>query len=435
MSDKRPEEGAPKDAAPREPADAPAVPETSDIAAPAASGEEPRHPDEPPPAAGEAASGARTSVVLAALLVVILVALVATPFWAPSVAALLPWGPRNDTAGAEALRALDERLRAVEARSAATPAGGASLDQLRGALDQANQRIAALDQRLGELAKQPQVDPQSAQRAAQAQQEAAAKLAELERRLAALEPKLAEIDPKLAALDRKIAEKPAVDPATVQSLQTDLGRIAMTQTELADRIGKLEQAVQREATIDRSDQVLLLALGRLRSAVQNSRPYAAELGAAKAFAQNRPEALAALQPLEPYADRGIPSRGTLAQRFAQTAAAVARAERAPPGDDWTDQALARIKGLVTVRRVGANAAEGSPDAAVASAEAALREGDLAGAVAALEPLQGAPAAAAKPWLDDARARLAAEAALDKAEAELTQRMAQSADADAPGKPR
>jgi len=115
----------------------------------------------------------------------------------------------------------------------------------------------------------------------------------------------------------------------------------------------------------------------------------------------------------------------LQQRFQQTAGEIARAERAPPSEDWGDQAIAKLKGLVTVRRVGANAVESGPDAAIASAEGALRDGDLAGAVAALETLQGAPAEAAKPWLDDARARLAAEAALDKAEGAVMQRLAQS----------
>jgi len=62
---------------------------------------------------------------------------------------------------------------------------------------------------------------------------------------------------------------------------------------------------------------------------------------------------------------------------------------------------------------------------VATAEGALAAGDLAGAVAALEKLDGAAAAKAKPWLDAARARLAAEAALAAASDSVTAHLAQA----------
>jgi hypothetical protein len=357
----------------------------------------------------------------------VLAALAASPFWAPVVLPVLPWGPNQQEAGAgaERLGALEARVQALESRPVPAPAAaqpGVSADQLRelrGQLDQTNQRVVALDLRIGEAAKNP---PQAAQ-------------ADNSGRLGELDRKLGQIESKTAELDRKIAEKPAVDAAEVKGIEGDLRKVAMTQTDLEGRLAKVEQAGQRETAADRGDQVLLLSLGRLREAVQTSRPYAAELGATRALAQNRPEAAEVLQALEPRAAKGLPSRAVLQQRFTQTAGEIVRAERAAPSEDWGDQALAKLKGLVTVRRVGQTAADGSPDAAVASAEAALKEGDLAGAVAALETLQGAPAEAAKPWLDDARARLAAEAALDKAEAGVTQRLAQSGSSEPQGKPR
>ena len=47
---------------------------------------------------------------------------------------------------------------------------------------------------------------------------------------------------------------------------------------------------------------------------------------------------------------------------------------------------------------------------LARAEAAAKRGDLAVAAAEMEELDGNAAETAKPWLQDARARLAAEAA-------------------------
>jgi hypothetical protein len=115
--------------------------------------------------------------------------------------------------------------------------------------------------------------------------------------------------------------------------------------------------------------------------------------------------------------------------------------------DWREQTLARLRGLVTIRRVDGSSHTGSgggstggstggsnggADGAVGVAEAALVRGDLAGAVAALELLTGTDAEAARPWLIMARARLAAETALDHVQELLTERLG-SSPAAAPAK--
>jgi hypothetical protein len=61
-------------------------------------------------------------------------------------------------------------------------------------------------------------------------------------------------------------------------------------------------------------------------------------------------------------------------------------------------------------------------ARVARAEVRLAEGALAAAVAELEGLSGAPATAAAGWLDDARARLAADQAVAALQAAAVTRL-------------
>jgi hypothetical protein len=69
--------------------------------------------------------------------------------------------------------------------------------------------------------------------------------------------------------------------------------------------------------------------------------------------------------------------------------------------------------LITWRRVGDGAKGSTVDRIVASAEARLKAGDLAGAVKALDGLTSNKnaAAAAEPWLADAKARVTAERAV------------------------
>ena len=77
-----------------------------------------------------------------------------------------------------------------------------------------------------------------------------------------------------------------------------------------------------------------------------------------------------------------------------------------------DRLWARTQALVTVRE-GDRVIVGDPASGVlATAQARLDAGDLAGAVAALHRLSGPAAAAIAPWRDQAQAVLAARAALD-----------------------
>ena len=87
----------------------------------------------------------------------------------------------------------------------------------------------------------------------------------------------------------------------------------------------------------------------------------------------------------------MPSLPELRSSFDRVADDIVHAARAPEGDSLIDQAAGNLMRLVTVRPVGADVEGESAAARVARAEAALAEGDLAAAVAELEPLEGAAA--------------------------------------------
>jgi hypothetical protein len=95
-------------------------------------------------------------------------------------------------------------------------------------------------------------------------------------------------------------------------------------------------------------------------------------------------------------------------------ASSAQSENAAPGASFGDRVLARLASLVTIRPVGEATQGDDPPARLARAEAKLSAGDIEGAAAELAALPAGPIAdAAKSWLDRARARLDAEAALDQ----------------------
>jgi hypothetical protein len=313
------------------------------------------------------------------LILVLVVALVgSSPYWAPSLAALLPWGPRG---GSEAL--------------------------------------AQLDQRQGEMARRQGVIDQH--------------LARLEEQLrAAGAAAVKDLDQRLAALEQRPHGE---DPGRLAALQQDLQRLAAAHDETGERVAKIE-ARRGAAAGERGDEALLLALGQLRGQLQGSRPFAAELGAVEALGRYRPEMHDTLAPLAAAAATGIPSLAVLTQRFDREVAPGMIRAAAPAGDGWGEQVIGRLRSLVVVRRVGGSGAgaDDPVEAGVARAEAALASGDLAGAVKAVETLPSAGAEPARSWLAEARQRLAAEQSLARLTDDLTARLAaedRAANAPAP----
>jgi hypothetical protein len=342
-------------------------------AAPAAPEETlpPPPPPSPPPPRGSGAAAWATGVLV---LVVAIVAL--APFWAPPISALLPWGGAPPDA---ALARLETQLEDADtARSSAD----ARIARLEAALKQ---------QRLPPPAPNPDA--------------------------AALEALSQRID----TLGRQL-ETLARATSNASGAASDLAALKDAMQKADARIDALgAQLAATQAASDTKAATLLAAAAALRAALQGSGPYDGELATMTALGQGDPAIEAALAPLAADAATGIPSAPLLALRFrAEVAPAIARASAAAkPAENggFGDRVLARLKGLVSIRRIGVEDSGGA--GIVHEAAAALDRGDLAGAAAALKPLAGDAAASARPFVADLARRIAA----DRAAADLVRQVA------------
>lgn len=180
---------------------------------------------------------------------------------------------------------------------------------------------------------------------------------------------------------------------------------------LADRLEKVEADMRALQSRRSSAVALLLAVGQLREAVSNGMPFDNEVRAVRALAGQDADVVAALEALKPRALTGLASRSVLISRFEPMVPAMVRASILPEGASWWRQTLDRVLSLVVVVREDGDV-EGDGSAAVAArVSARLNDGDLAAAVAELDRLKGEPALVVAPWLDESRARLAADRAL------------------------
>lgn len=292
-------------------------------------------------------------------------------------------------------------------------------------------RVQALESQLKQLAARPAAQPQAlASLQAQLTELAARKppappdLSGLENRITALEhaPKpapaaqvdLGPLEQKLGALSQQVAALSAV--------KDQVGRIGKEQQSLADQVKALtERATNADSGLAGRIDAQAKALDALRDKVaQIDATLEHTQGTIRAQAAlaalNAGQPLGAIQGAPPavarFATEAPPTVDSLRRSF-PPAAHAALVASAPSNADkrFLDRVWQRAQSLVTVRQ-GDQVLVGDPAAGIiARAQEAIDVGDVAGAVDALSKLSGPAADAVSGWLAQARALLAARAAL------------------------
>ena len=317
------------------------------------------------------------------------------PYWAPLLngGASAGGGSAAGDTVAAALSDLDQRVADLQA---AQPADNTA------ALSGLNERLATLEAALSQGDGQ---DPST--RAAVGSLNA--QLARQTDRLAALEQDVATV--------RDLAGAPSAEVTDRLSSEAQrLDEMLAAQSELAQRLATAEADLDatlaaREAAPGSQETLLLLATLQLRDALQGSGPYAQPLAMLKNLASQDAAVGPIIAPLERRASAGLPSLRDLQAGFPAVARRIAAIEVGQEGEGWPAGVLRRLSEAVNLRPVGLVEGD-APTAVAARAEVKLNDGDLTGALAEIDTLQGAAAEAAASWRADAEARLAANRAVN-----------------------
>jgi hypothetical protein len=222
---------------------------------------------------------------------------------------------------------------------------------------------------------------------------------------------------RLVALE----QRPATPAADIAELRGQIDKLTTATDDLASRVGAVEHAAQTQAAHQTSGAALALALLQVRDAVELGRPFAAQYETLAGLARGEPGLSEAVAPLATPATTGVATRTILLRELHKLANAIADADALPPPthDGWAGAALAKLRGLVKIRRLDGGGPATGHAGEINSAETALAGGDLGAAVADVGKLTGGSAETAAPWLRMAQQRLAVENALSHLEATLT----------------
>jgi hypothetical protein len=381
---------------------------------------------------------------LASLLALVVAGIALSPFWAPSVAPLLPWSGSSEISAQDSA-ALTARLADVEKGAASVNPGIDAIRSVESALEHRVSQIeSSINARLTEIEQHRSPAGSDVDATAAAESALTRRVEDLEAArsterqseatVAATKTALQQLEQRVGSIEAQSSSRATSEAAELQKMRQEVSRLGNVNAELANRLPAIERQAQSQSGAARTDAVLALALLQMREAVDQARPFVAEYGTFKSLA-GASDLAAAAEPLAEAARNGVPGRTVLSKRLAELAAHITAAPALPAETDWGAQALTRLRSLVTIRRID-SAPQTGPEAVVVAAQAALARGDLAEAVATLETLSGANAEAARPWLQMARQRLAVEAVLRHLQELLSARLSgtPAAPGEAPAAP-
>lgn len=176
--------------------------------------------------------------------------------------------------------------------------------------------------------------------------------------------------------------------------------------------------------------VAALAVATLAEAAGTSRAFGPELLGLERVLPGSPD----LRALEPLSRTGAPTRAGLATQFGNLAGRAASAARNPGVEaDLFSRVRYALSSIVSIRYVGSTKGS-TPDAVLARAQALLDEGDVEGAVAALDPLNDSSREVLAPWFVAANRRIEIDRHVSAVRADALAELARVSRASAPVAP-
>jgi uroporphyrinogen-III synthase len=278
---------------------------------------------------------------------------------------------------------LEKRLRAVSATAAERPAAAS------------DPAVAELRRKVEALEKQSAGSPPPSEAPGQA----VPSTGDAEKEIATLRREIATLQTALLALNQ-----------AVEGQKDETGKQREQSKALADAIGARGTADQKALVAARASAVIGVA-ARLSAALDAGLPFTTDLALLTPLIQGDAKLAEIATALQPYAQTGVASRSALAAEFPAVAKAALADDLAD--DSFGQRLLGKIRGIVSLRRVGDDVQGDSVEAKLARAEAALEARDLVKAVDLVKSMPSQTAKATSAWLSRAEAHLAAKRAIDE----------------------
>ena len=185
--------------------------------------------------------------------------------------------------------------------------------------------------------------------------------------------------------------------------------LAATFSNLRDSDPRVAETFKDVAPEDMKAAVMLLGMSQLRdSLARDNTSFEQDLQLLKTtLAKDNPELLASIDRLAPKAKSGVLTPTGLSNELRGLTGDIVSASLSGQDVSITDKAVARLGTMITVEKNGQQISGTSTQIVIAQAQKKLDAGDVAGAVALLQQIQGPAAAKTQPLIDQAQATMLA----------------------------
>ena len=282
-------------------------------------------------------------------------------------------GPPDDAGIRSSLAEIDQRLTEFGSRidriEAVTPA-----------VADHEARIAAIEERFARIETR---DPASA-------------VPELAPHLVPLWTQLEEATERVGHLEKTLSQLTIPDTTPLAAELDELAMdLAGRTDELSARVAMIETRARLGEGGDGRIAAAALLVGDLRDALADGGSFAAPLERLAGLVGNDGFLARLVERMRPYAD-GVETKEALAARLDGL---ILEGPYGRERDDWMTRTADNLQSLVSIQREGHAA-----DDPLAAGRGLMRDGDLASAIATLQPLREEGGAGLSAWLRDARAR-------------------------------
>ncbi len=189
-----------------------------------------------------------------------------------------------------------------------------------------------------------------------------------------------------------------------------------TQASLTDKLTELRetdpavaQTFEGVAPEDMKAAVALIGLSQLRnSLMRDKQSFSSDLQLLKmTVAKDDPQLQEAIDRLAPQAEKGVLTPDGLSKEFRSLAGDIAASSLKGEDVHFEDRIKSRLNNIMVVEKNGQQISGTPTQQTIAEAQAKLDQGDVQGAIASLQTLQGPAAQTAQPFINEAQATLMA----------------------------
>lgn len=154
---------------------------------------------------------------------------------------------------------------------------------------------------------------------------------------------------------------------------------------------------------------LLLGMTQFRDSLNREAPFADDLAlVSKLVGEDNPELMASLERLAPHAEQGVMSMPALSNSFKKVAGDAVVASLNGEDVSIQDRLGHQLSDFLKIEKDGQRLGATPTEATVSRAQNLLDQGDVLGAITALETLEGDAAVAVSPWIAEMKASMQAQ---------------------------